>query len=418
MIVIMTSKIAQINELMTRGIAEIIPSPEALSRAISGEKKLRVYFGIDPTSPHIHLGHSIPLLLLKRFQKLGHHVTLLIGDFTARIGDPSGKGKTRPPLAADQVLENVRTYKKQAEKILDFDSKENPVALEYNSTWLEKMSFGKVLELASGFTIQQMLARDMFQKRMKEESPIGVHEFLYPLMQGYDSVALETDVEVGGNDQLFNMLVGRDLVNRYLKKEKFVLATRLLVNPVTGAKMSKTEGNVIALDESAGDMYGKVMAFPDEITWECFELCTEVGLQEIEKLKSLHPRDAKTRLAREITKMYHGADAAEKAGAEFEKVFGGKEIPSKMPEFTTKAGKMNSIELLVETSLAGSKSEARRLIEQGGVHVQWPNDKKWHAVDEGAVIIKDKMIIRVGPRRFMEIRVVYDRISNSQKIKK
>lgn len=403
----MTSKADQINELCTRRIAEIIPSREAMLKELSGGRKLNVYLGIDPTSPHIHLGHSIPLLLLKRFQKLGHHVTLLIGDFTARIGDPSGKAKTRVPLDEDQVLENVHTYKSQAGKILDFDSKENPVALAYNSAWLGKMSFGKVLELASSFTVQQMLARDMFQKRIQEESPIGVHEFLYPLMQGYDSVALETDIEIGGKDQLFNMLVGRDLVNRYLKKEKFVVATRLLANPVTGAKMSKSEGNVIALDDSAPDMYGKVMALPDEMLWECFELCTEVALQEIKMVKSLNPRDAKARLAREIVTMYHNANAAEKAEAEFGKVFGGKEAPSRMREVTVKKEKMNIVELVIAAGLVGSKNEARRLIEQGGIHIQRPGGNgEWESVSYGdqEVVLENKMIIRAGRRRFAQIR--------------
>ena len=397
----MLAKNDQINELVTRGIEGVIPSRGALEKILRSGKKITVYLGVDPTTPKLHLGHSVTLLLLARFQKLGHKVVLLIGDFTAQIGDPSGKTNQRRPLSAAEVKQNWKTYRAQAGKILDFRTAGNRATVAYNSTWHSKLHLKDVLELGSLFTVQQMLARDMFQVRIKENKPIGLNEFLYPLIQGYDSVALKTDAEIGGSDQLFNMLVGRDLVKRMLKKEKFVLTTKLLVDPTSGAKMSKSEGQLVALDDPAGEMYAKIMAFPDEMIWDCFELCTEVTLDEIENIKKLSPRDAKARLAREIVTMHHTEQAAKEAEAEFQKVFVSGEFPSDVPTAKIKKAKLSLVDLLYETGLAGSKSEARRLIEQGGVRV----DGEVKTDPKEQVTPQNNMRIQVGKRKFLTINI-------------
>lgn len=395
----MLAKNDQINELLTRGIEEIVPSREELTKVLRGGKKITVYLGIDPTAPNLHLGHAVPLLVLKRFEKLGHRVVLLIGDFTAQIGDPSGKTNQRRPLSREEVKENRKTYQAQAGKILDFRSRGTRTALRYNSSWHRKLRFGDVLELGSFFTVQQMLARDMFQARMKQDKPIGLNEFLYPLIQGYDSVALETDAEVGGSDQLFNMLVGRDLVKGYLSKEKFVLTTKLLVDRASGVKMSKSEGRLVALDDPPVEMYAKIMAFPDEMVGDCFTLCTEVSTRDIENAKHLPPRDAKARLAREIVTMYHGGQAAENAEAEFHKVFVSRELPSDIPTTKIKKKRLSLAGLLYETRLAGSKSEARRLIEQGGVRIN--GEGKTTPTEQ--IVPQNNMLIQVGKRKFLKI---------------
>lgn len=403
---IMPPKKEQINdfrEALERWAEETIPSKESLEKAVFGPSKLTIYHGVDPTAPHLHLGHSTNYLFLKKFQELGHKVVLLIGDFTARIGDPSGRTKERVPLTASAIEENLKTYKEQAGKILDFSSKSNPVKLPRNSKWLGKLKMEELIGVASNFTVQQMLARDMFQKRMREEGPIGLHEFLYPLMQGYDSVALKTDIEVGGSDQLFNMLAGRELVWRYLKKNKFVITTKLLINPKTGNKlMSKSEGEYIALDDPQNVMYGKVMALPDEVIMECFRLCTEVALEDVEKFKKLPPRDLKARLAREIVKMYHSESAAKEAEAEFQKVFVFDKAPSNTPFVQMVGGATSTAQVLIDAGMASSKSEATRLVEQGGVHIQAPG-KEWERAGV-AIDIKDNMVIRVGRRKFVLVK--------------
>ncbi len=401
----MPLKSEQINELeetLERWAEEAIPSREDLEEALTGNKKLTIYHGVDPTAPDLHLGHSTNYFLLRRLQKLGHKIILLIGDFTARIGDPSGRTTGRVPLTEKQVAENAKTYKKQAAKILDFDSAQNPASLAYNSKWLGKLAFKDVVDISSHFTVQQMLARDMFQKRIKDGNPIGLHEFLYPLMQGYDSVALKTDVEVGGSDQLFNMLVGRDLVKIYLAKEKFVVTTKLLINPKTGAKlMSKSEGNYIALNDPPNKMYGKVMALPDEVVKDCFALCTEVPLGEIEGIMKLPPREAKARLAYEIVAMYHDKKEAGKAEAEFTKVFSAHEPPADIQTFRIQNKTKNILDLLVETGLAPSKNEARRLVEQGGVRVG--GEVIGSATEE--VSVKEGAVVQVGKRRFIKLEI-------------
>lgn len=389
-----------IKEVLTRSITETIPSREVLEQALVGGKKLTIYLGIDPTGPALHLGHSVNLFQLRRFQKLGHRVILLMGDFTARIGDPSGKKNGRSPLSKKEVDNNLKKYKEQASKILDFTKNvRNPATIERNSKWLSKLKFEDVLGLASNFTVQQMLARDMFQKRIGEGSPIGLSEFLYPLMQGYDSVALKTDIEIGGNDQLFNMLVGRDLVKVYLGKEKFVLTSRLLVDPTSGIKMSKTEGALVALSDEPNDMYAKVMSFPDELTRDCFELCTELAMGEIGKVMKNSPRDAKARLAREIVTIYHSAQVARDAESEFNKTFREHKTPSDIKTIRIGKKKVTIMDLLVESGLISSKSEARRVVEQGGVKINGEVKNDWKEEIE----LKGETLAQVGKRRFVRV---------------
>lgn len=368
----------KIKELLTRGVETVIVQKELEEKLNSG-KKIRLYLGVDPTGPEIHLGHAVILWKLKTFQELGHEVILLIGDFTAKIGDPSDKKAIRQPLTDKEIKENMRGYKRQAEKILDFKK----VRLKYNSKWLKKLNFEDVLNLASKFTVGQMLERDMYQSRIKNNKPIGIHEFMYPLMQGYDSVAMDVDLEVGGNDQTFNMLAGRTLQKAYNEKDKHVLAVKLLVG-TDGRKMSKSYGNTIPLESTPEDMYGKIMSMRDEMMPDYFLLTTHLPENEIEEILKSSPRDAKARLAREVVALYYGESKAKEAEEEFEKVFKNKELPSNIEEFKLKDRNLDLVDTLVETKLASSKNEAKRLIEQGGVH-------------------KDGDIIRVGKRRFVRI---------------
>lgn len=397
-----------LQELLDRYTEKLYPSREKLVDALSS-RKLTIYHGVDPTSPELHFGHATNYLLLKGLQSLGHQVILLIGDFTARIGDPTGKSQTRKSLTGNEVLENSKTYREQAGKILDFSSKNNPVLTRFNSTWLQKLMFEDVLRLAAHATVQQMIRRDMFQERIKAGREIYVHEFLYPLMQGYDSVAMNVDGEVGGSDQTFNMLVGRDLVKAFLKKEKFVLTTPLLINPKTGKKlMSKSEGGYIALNDPPQEMYGKVMALPDEVVFSCLRLCTPIPLGEItemeEDIKSgeLSRRDAKAFLARESVRMYYGAEKAERAEKEFVRVFKEKELPSHIPVIRVEPGKSWTIDsLLVRVKLASSKSEARRLVQQGGVKINGEVFKNLKTLLEPS---GGDVLIQVGKRRYATIR--------------
>ena len=395
----------KIEELLARWAEKIYPSKEDFLAALKS-KKLVIYHGVDPTSPELHLGHSTNYLLLRKFQELGHKIVLLIGDFTAQIGDPTGRLSARKSLTKKQVLENCQRYKEQAGKILDFESNKNPVQIEFNSKWLAKMNLEEVIKLSANFTVGQMLKRNMFQERIEKNQEIFLHEFLYPLLQGYDSVAMKVDAEVGGSDQTFNMLVGRDLVKNYLGKEKFVVTTLLLENPKTGKKlMSKSEGGYISLDEKPEEMYGKVMALPDEVIIPCFKLCTEVSLAEIKSFeedldfKTVNPRDLKARLAEEIVKIYHGQGAGRKAGEEFEKVFKKGEVPTEIPEVKIKETELPILDLLVRIKIASSKSEAKRLILQKGVRINRQIETDW----QKKIGIKEGMIIQAGKRKFVKI---------------
>lgn len=384
----------KIGELLSRRIENIYPSKEEAERRLKEGKQLRVYLGIDPTGPDLHLGHTIPLLFLKQLLELGHKPVLVIGDFTARIGDPTDKEATRKPLTEKEVKDNMKNYLGQAYKILP----KNSFEVKYNSSWLSHMSFQDVVELSSNVTVQQMVARDMFQERIKNEKPIGLHEFLYPLMQGYDSVEMKIDGEVGGNDQTFNMLVGRDLEKKLIGKDKLVFATQLLVDAITGKKMSKSEGGLISLSDSPNDMFGKIMSVPDGFIRGMFKFCTEKDMDWIDKhdddMKN-KPYDYKKELGLELVRMYHGEKEAQKAKDEWEKVFSNKEMPSEIQE--APGGGMKLVDFITEHALATSSSEAKRLLDQGAVSVNDEVIKKW------GHILKKGDIVRVGPRKFLKV---------------
>lgn len=390
----------KIKEILERGVEEVIDKNH-LEAALKSGKKLRIYYGIDPTSPNIHLGHAIVLWKLKAFQELGHEVILLIGDFTARIGDPTDKEATRQPLTEKQVQENMKNYKEQASLILDFKK----TKLKYNSEWLSKLNFEKILELASHISVQRMLERDMFEKRIKDGKTISLHEFLYPLMQGYDSVAMDVDVEIAGNDQLFNMLTGRDLQKIYNKKDKDVLTTKLLLG-TDARKMSKTFGNTIPVTAEPIDMFGKIMSMRDEQIGEYFELCTKLPMEEVMEIKqglqnqTANPRDLKIKLAQEIVKLYHSEKASQKAKEEFEKVFQKKELPSDMPEWQAQREEYNILDLLLESGLVPSKSEAKRMVLGKAVEINGQVKTDW----QESIKIENKMVIQVGKRKFLKIK--------------
>lgn len=397
-----------LEEAIERYTEKIYPSKQKLIEVLESGKKLTLYHGVDPTASQLHFGHATNYLLLRKFQELGHHIVIVIGDFTACIGDPTGELTTRRALSREQVLENSQNYQKQIGKILDVKDKKNPVIVKYNSEWLDKLNFRDVIEIASKFTVGQIIKRKIFQERIKKEKEIFIHEFLYPLLQGYDSVALNVDVEVGGRDQTFNMLIGRDFVKIYKKKEKFVISTELLINPKTGKKlMSKSKGDFIALNDPPREMYGKVMALPDEVVFLCLRLCTQVPLKRIAEMQEdikrgkLSKRDAKAFLARESVTMYHGTEKADEAEKEFIRVFQKEELPSNIPVIRVEPGKSWTIDsLLVRVKLASSKSEARRLVEQGGVKINGQVFKNLRMFLEPS---GGDVLIQVGKRRFVKI---------------
>ncbi len=393
----------KIKELLERGVEKVLVR-EILEKKLLSGKKLRLYYGIDPTGSEIHLGHGVVLWKLREFQKLGHEVILLIGDFTARIGDPSGRDLARKPLSEKQVKENMKNYKKQAGKILDF----NKVKIKYNSQWLSKLKFEDILELASHFTVQKMLQRDMFQRRLKAEQPISLQEFLYPLMQGYDSVAMNVDLEIAGVDQTFNMLMGRTLQKICNNKDKDILTTKLLIG-LDGRKMSKTYENTIPIGIEPNDMYGKVMSMKDELIPDYFELATKIPMEEVKKIQDglasgkCNPRDLKARLAKEITTMYHGEKVAGKAEQEFNRVFRDKELPTDAPAYEPKQEKMNILDLLYNSGLTKSKAEAKRLVIEGGVKIDSEKQIDWQKQIE----IKNEMTVQAGKRKFIKIKSRY-----------
>ncbi|TSC79636.1 MAG: tyrosyl-tRNA synthetase [Candidatus Peregrinibacteria bacterium Gr01-1014_25] len=378
-------------ELLTRGVARVIPQKLGEEKLASG-KPLRLYWGIDPTGSRIHVGHTVPMRKLQAFADAGHHVILVIGSFTAMIGDPSDRDSIRQPLTREQVEANFRTYKEQASKVLDFST----IEVRYNHEWLEKLTYRDIVEHASKFTVQQMEERAMFAERMAKDKPVSVHEFLYPLMVGYDSVVLDVDCELGGTDQEFNMLAGRTMQKAFGKREKFVLTMRL-IEGTDGRKMSKTYDNCVYLDDAPADMYGKLMSLKDELIATYFECCTSVPMDEIKDMekhmkKGANPKEFKMRLSTEIVTMYHGADAAKHAASAFASVFTKGEAPEDMPEIRAKKGSA-LIDVLVDARLVASKSEARRLIEQKGITL---NNKVVQSTDA----IVEEGVVKVGKRRF------------------
>jgi tyrosyl-tRNA synthetase len=394
----------QLAAVLDRGTSNVIVRDELVQKLQAGER-LRVYLGVDPTGPQIHLGHAVVLRKLRLLQTLGHEIILLIGDFTARIGDPTGKDQARQVLTHEEILQNAASYQAQASTILDFDDPVNPAVLKYNAAWLDVLRFQDVIELASHFTVQQMMERDMFEQRLEAGKPIHLHEFLYPVMQGYDSVAMDVDLELGGNDQLFNMLAGRTLQHAINKKTKAVLTCDLLPGP-DGRKMSKSYGNVIGVTDAPTDMFGKVMSLNDDVIPVYAKLCTDWTASEVDSIierlqANENPRDIKVELAKAIVTIYHNATAADVAATEFFAVFADKGKPTDMPEYTLTATDIDVQTLLTMTGLATSKSEARRLMEQGGVKI---NDEK--ITDPQATpIFTNGDVLQVGKRRFVKLVV-------------
>ena len=384
-----------IDRILNKGVENILPSKEELKNLLLSGKHLNIYQGFDPTAPTLHIGHTVGMRKLEDFRKLGHQVYFVIGDFTARIGDPSDKMSARKKLTKQQVEENMRLYIDQASHFINIFDKDNPVKVVYNSKWLEPLNFGEIIELASVFTVQQMLKRSMFQERLKSDKPIYLHEFLYPLMQGYDSVALNIDVEVGGNDQLFNMLAGRDLVMNRLNKEKFVVAMKLL-EANDGTKMGKTSGNMIELSDSANNIFGKVMAFDDKLIPIGFEILTKYELEQIEEIKERlkkgeNPMTLKKLLAFEITKDIKGEQEAENAQKYFENVFQKKNLNTDIPVKTVRQSNINILDLIVQCEIANSKSQAKRLVEQNAVTINGEKITDWNKniqVGSGSTILK------------------------------
>ncbi|HQF40925.1 MAG TPA: tyrosine--tRNA ligase [Candidatus Paceibacterota bacterium] len=395
----------RIQEVLTRSISKIYPTSEKFAELLHSNRPLRIYMGIDPTATYVHLGHATNYLLLRRLHQLGHKIIVLVGDFTAMIGDPSDKKAARQRLTKDEVKKNLKDFKKLIGKILDFKDKKNPVEFVLNSKWLSKLNFNDLVELASNFTVQQMLERDNFEKRLKEQKPLYVHEFFYPLMQGYDSIALDADIEIGGTDQTFNMLAGRTLLQAYKQKEKIVVTTTLLENPVTGEKlMSKSLGTGIGLDESPASMFGKTMALPDEAIIQCFVDCTDLPLAEIENIKKeLHaganPRDLKMRLAWEIVKLYHGDKEADKARNFFVTAFQKKEIPADIKIIKTTKGAL-LMDILLKNNLVKSKSDFRRLVAGGGL-----SEINGEKITEPTAKIEKDITLKIGKKNFLKIEL-------------
>ena len=376
-------------ELIRRGASELISSQELEERLKSGAK-LRVKLGVDPTAPDLHLGHTVIINKLKTFQDLGHQIIFLIGDFTAKIGDPSGRSETRPIMTDEQIQKNIQTYTTQVFKILD----RQKTQVEYNSSWLNALGIDGLLKLASKTTVAQMLVRDDFEKRYKSAVPISIVEFLYPLLQAYDSVALKADVELGGNDQKFNLLLGREIQKDYGLAPQIVLTMPLLEGTDGVKKMSKSFGNYIALNDEPKNMFGKIMSISDDLMFKYYELLTQADLKEI---KLMHPKEAKTKLAFEITQRYWGTDKAKEAQDEFENVFSRKNIPADIDEIKLNQP-MKISDILIKAALVQSKNEARRLIEQGAVKIDGEKI-------EGDIEIKEKggFVLQAGKRKFVKV---------------
>ncbi|HRH25034.1 MAG TPA: tyrosine--tRNA ligase [Candidatus Paceibacterota bacterium] len=395
------TKDEQIETFLTKGVSEILPSKDSVEKDLKNGKVLTIYNGIDPTGPTLHLGHTIQLRKLRQLQDMGHKIVFLIGDFTARIGDPTDKMATRVQLTDKDVKTNLKLYKKQASKFINFSGR-NAAKIKFNSKWLGKLKFSDVLELASNMTVDQMLKRDMFKRRMEEEKPIYIHEFMYPLMQGYDSVAMNVDGEIGGNDQLFNMLAGRILLKKIKNKEKFVVTVKLLTDSL-GEKMGKTTGNMVSLLDTPIDMYRKIMNWSDALIVPGFELCTdytmsEVGLIRQELERGTNPRDIKMKLSYEITKLCSSEKDAEKAQEAFVTIFNKKEVSEEIPEIENKNRTFE--DLLVQERIVSSKSELRRLIEGGAVSNF--DTKDLLTVDTAKKVIKEGAY-KIGKNRFIKI---------------
>lgn len=394
-------------EYLKKGCVEIIQEDELkakLARSLKNKKPLRVKAGFDPTAPDIHLGHTVLIRKMKHFQDLGHEVIFLIGDFTGLIGDPSGRSATRPPMTREEIAKNAETYKEQIFKILD----EKKTIIDFNSRWLGKLTSFDIINLTAKYTVARILERDDFSRRLKEGRPISVHEILYPLMQAYDSVALQADVELGGTDQKFNLLVGREIQREFGQEPQIVMTMPLLEGLDGVEKMSKSLNNYIGITEPPLEIYGKIMSISDELMFRYYELLTDVPLSEISRWKQqitqgkINPRDIKARLARLIVADFWGKEAARQAEEEFVRIFRKKEAPTEMEEITVAAPSLPLIDLLVDRGLLPSRGEAKRLIRQGGVYLdgQRINDINFSL----KLKKKQSVILRLGKRKFFLLK--------------
>ncbi len=389
----------QINNLLSRGTVEVLVKKDLEKKLLSG-KKLNIKLGIDPSGADLHIGHMVVIRKLQEFQKLGHNIYLLFGNFTGQIGDPTGKSETRTVKTQEELEANAKHYLDQVKKVLDI----NNIEVVWNADWLGKLTFADVTKLAAQFTVAQMMERDMFQERVKKNQPISVHEFMYPLMQGYDSVALKADVELGGTDQTFNLLAGRTLQKAYGQTPQDIVTVPILEGTDGNIKMGKSTNNYIGVNEEPKEMYGKIMSIPDKLITRYFELATSVPVDEIKKIsdsleKGENPRDAKMRLAREIVTIYHDEKDAKSAEQEFIQVFSKKELPTDIETKRLAEESLNIVELLSRTGLTSSKSEARRLIDGGGVRV---DNEKVESQDLTLSLEKEKLI-QVGKRKFLKV---------------
>jgi len=389
--------------LLKKGAVDVIREGDLrakLERSEKTGKPLRVKLGADPTAPDIHIGHTVVIRKLKAFQDLGHTAIFLIGDFTGMIGDPTGKSATRPPLSKEEILLNAETYKEQIFKLLDPEKTE----IRFNSEWFDKFGAADFIKLASHTTVKQILERDDFEKRMAAEKPIALHELLYPLVQGYDSVALSADIELGGTDQKFNLLVGRNLQREYNQEPQVVITTPLLEGLDGTNKMSKSLGNYIGITDAPQEMFGKIMSVSDDLMWRYYELLTDLTPAEIERLKTggENPRNTKVELAKRVIKDFHSAHDAQAAEDEFNRRFVKKEIPDEIEEILIASQTYKLADLLVQTNLAASKGEARRLIEQGGVKI---DGERISNVQADIEINADKdFVFQVGKRKFLRVK--------------
>ena len=390
--------------LISHGVADLLPEDEfkkKLEKSVATNTPLIIKLGLDPTAPDIHLGHTVVLRKLKLFQDFGHRVIILIGDFTARIGDPTGKSVTRPPLTEEQVITNAKTYQEQIFKVLDPEKTE----VRFNSEWLSKLDFADVLKLASKYTVARMLERDDFHKRYTEGRPISIHEFMYPLMQGYDSIALKADVEFGGTDQTFNLLMGRHLQGEEGMPEQTIITMPILEGLDGVQKMSKSLGNYIGISEAPSEMYGKAMSIPDELMMRYFMLVTDMSIEEQEQLSkdlesgAAHPRDVKMKLAHTIVRLYHGEEAANFGQDEFVRVFQKHAMPTDIPEYKVAITEEPVFvpQLLSDAGLTASNGEARRSIKAGAFKIDGEKCNEEH------IVLKDGMVLQVGKRKFIKI---------------
>jgi len=401
----MTEKIAEQIRLLKRGTVEVFTEPELaekLTEAAKTDRQLRIKLGLDPTSPDIHLGHTVVLRKMRQFQDLGHKAVLIIGDYTARIGDPSGQDTTRPILSPEQIEQNAKTYFEQAGKILD--TSENKLEIRYNSEWLSDLKLADIIMLTNSMTVARMLERDTFEVRYRKGDPIGVHEFLYPLMQGYDSVMVKSDVELGGTDQTFNNLVGRDIQRAYGQSPQVVITMPILVGLDGKEKMSKSKGNYIGVTDEPSDMFGKVMSISDDMMENYFTLLTNTATVEVTKLVSpdvTHPKQAKVILGKAIVTDFYDKETAEQAAAEFDKVFAQGQLPEDIPEIVITDPVVSVKQLLLSCKLVETGGEAKRMVAQGAVSI----DDNKVADPNLEVSPKDGMVIQIGKRKFAKLKI-------------